>query len=191
MKSISSGAGCNRLARSAVGSVILAFGVAACGGGGSKAAAPTSSSSSAATTTTSAPATTVPATAVPPAVPPTTSAVTTSPAPTATVAAALPTATFGSWNGRSPSVIYFSGDSSNIVDHLTWSWTATEAVGNGTWTYESCVPDCATGPTAPYPASVTLSDPMGGQFTRGVERTTGPHAFTSTFTLPSRFITAS
>ena len=68
---------------------------------------------------------------------------------------------------------------------------ATEAVGNGTWTYESCVPDCATGPTAAYPATVTLSHPVGGQFTQGVERTTGSHAFTNNFTLPSKFISAS
>lgn len=113
------------------------------------------------------------------------------PAPPATEQpAGRPVAHFADWTGREPSIIYFSGDSGNIVSGLTWSWTATRAVGHGTWGYESCDPDCAQGTTAPYPAVVTLSGPVGGQFTKGVEQTSGPHAFTEHFTLPSTAIGA-
>jgi hypothetical protein len=103
----------------------------------------------------------------------------------------LPLAHFASWNGRDPSVIYFSGDSGNIVTALTWSWTATQAVGRGTWGYESCDPSCAQGTTTPYPAVVTLSGAVRGQFTKGVEQTSGPHGFTEDFTLPNASIGAS
>lgn len=103
----------------------------------------------------------------------------------------LPKAVFAGWTGRRPSTIAFSGDSTNIVSGLTWSWTSTTAVGHGTWTFESCDPNCAAGASTPYPATVTLSDPVGGEFTKGIEQTSGPHGSTYDFTLPSAFINAS
>lgn len=125
--------------------------------------------------------------------PPSASVPTTSVAPTTSTpsAGALPTASFADWTGREPTTIAFSGDATNIVSDLTWSWTATGATGHGTWTFESCDPNCAAGSQTPYPATVTLSDPVGGQFTRGVEQTSGPYGSTNDFTLPSRFIDAS
>jgi hypothetical protein len=76
------------------------------------------------------------------------------------------------------------------VTGLAWTWTATLAVGHGVWTYESCIPNCASGRDTPYTATVTLSDPVGDRFTEGVEQTSGPHGFTYDFTLPSNFINA-
>jgi hypothetical protein len=111
--------------------------------------------------------------------------------PSASPTIDLPVAHFANWTGRSPSDIYFSSDSGNIVSGLNWSWTATQAVGHGTWGYESCNPSCAQGGSTPYPAVVTLSGAAGGQFTRGVEQTSGPHGGSFDFVLPSADIGAS
>lgn len=113
------------------------------------------------------------------------------PAPSVHPTADLPVAHFSNWTGRDPTIIYFSGDSGNIVSGLTWSWTPTQAVGHGTWGYESCDPNCAQGTVTPYPAVVTLSGAVGGQFTKGVETTSGPHGFTQNFTLPNTSVGAS
>ena len=86
----------------------------------------------------------------------------------------------GPYNGIEPTEIYFSGDATNEVTDITWSsWTETGATGQGTWTYLSCVPDCADSPGVPYPATITLSDPVNGIFTSAVETTQGPYGFTS------------
>lgn len=113
------------------------------------------------------------------------------PAAAGTPTANLPVAHFANWTGRNPSTISFSADSGNIVSGLTWSWTATQAVGHGTWGYESCDPSCAQGGSTPYPAVVTLSGAAGGQFTTGVEQTSGPHGGSYDFALPSALIGAS
>ena len=96
---------------------------------------------------------------------------------------ATPTITLGgNWTGRDPSTIGFSGDAGNVVSDLSWpTWTASGAVGHGTWESETCVPDCATGSTVPYPATITLSAPVNGQFTALVEQT---HGMTQHYTLP-------
>ncbi len=90
------------------------------------------------------------------------------------------------FDGIKPSTIDFSNDSTNIITNLTWSsWTTTGASGQGTWEDLSCNPDCATGPETPYPASITLSDPVDGHFTQLTETTTGPDGFTNQDTYPN------
>ena len=54
-----------------------------------------------------------------------------------------------------------SGDSTAILDKMTWStWSATGAVGTGTYKLDGCNPSCAAGPIYPVAAVVTLSDPV-------------------------------
>jgi hypothetical protein len=77
-----------------------------------------------------------------------------------------------------PSQVVFSGDATNVVDHLTWTgWGTAEAIGTGTFEYDSCTPDCARATLVPYPAQVLLTDPAGGQYTRVSEVIeSGPYA---------------
>ena len=92
------------------------------------------------------------------------------------------------FNGIKPSAIGFSGDATNIVSNITWtSWTATEAIGNGTWGYNNCLPSCAAGTVTSYPATVMLSNPVGGAFTALTETTSGPAGFTNSYTYPSNW----
>jgi hypothetical protein len=54
-----------------------------------------------------------------------------------------------------------SGDSTAILDKMTWpTWSATKAVGTGTYELDGCNPDCAAGPLYKVPAVVTLSNPV-------------------------------
>jgi len=104
----------------------------------------------------------------------------------------VPTATFGSWTGTEPTIVYFSGDSGNIVSGLTWtSWTSQSATGHGSWGYENCDPNCAQGTVTPYPATISLSDPVGGRFTQVTETQSGPYGSTLNFTLPDPSLSAS
>lgn len=134
---------------------------------------------------------------------PTTGASTTATSTTVTTTPSTPLSTIGAlpllvaaspngqqtWTGREPTTMDFSGDAGNIVTGITWSsWTSSQAVGNGTWTYQSCVPDCASGSQTPYPAMIVLSDPANGVFTSMTETTTGPQAFTTTYTYPSNWV---
>jgi hypothetical protein len=81
--------------------------------------------------------------------------------------------------------IYFSGDAGDIATDLKWSqWSADRAVGTGTWHYLNCQPDCARGTSTPYPVTITLTNPVGAEFTKLIEKTTGPHGFTMTFAAP-------
>jgi hypothetical protein len=112
-------------------------------------------------------------------------------APIAPVTTTLPTSSaslpmldvpLGPYDGIEPTDILFSGDATNNVSDITWSsWTQTGVVGQGTWTYLSCVPDCAGSPEVPYPASIQLSDPVNGTFTVITETTQGPEGFTTTY----------
>ena len=44
---------------------------------------------------------------------------------------------------------------------MTWrTWSATEAVGTGTYELDACNPDCAAGPIYPVATVVTLSHPV-------------------------------
>ena len=54
-----------------------------------------------------------------------------------------------------------SGDSTAFLSGMTWStWSATEAVGTGTYKIDGCNPSCAAGPVYPVATVVTLSDPV-------------------------------
>jgi hypothetical protein len=54
-----------------------------------------------------------------------------------------------------------SGDSTAFLSKMTWSsWSATEAVGKGTYKIDGCNPDCAAGPIYPVATVVTLSQPV-------------------------------
>ena len=54
-----------------------------------------------------------------------------------------------------------SGDGTAILDKITWgTWSATEAVGMGTYELDGCHPNCAAGPIYPVATVVTLSDPV-------------------------------
>jgi hypothetical protein len=54
-----------------------------------------------------------------------------------------------------------SGDSTSFLAKMRWStWSATEAVGTGTYKVDGCNPDCAAGPIYPVAAVVTLSNPV-------------------------------
>jgi hypothetical protein len=44
---------------------------------------------------------------------------------------------------------------------MTWTaWSATEAVGTGTYKLDACNPSCAAGPVYPVATVVTLSQPV-------------------------------
>jgi len=111
---------------------------------------------------------------------------TTTPGPTTTpTTQPLPQFTAGAFTGRDPSTINFSSDQGNIVSNITWSsWTATQAIGQGTWTYISCVPDCATGQSMSYAATIALSNPISGLFTALTETTAGPQGRVQAFSYP-------
>ena len=97
----------------------------------------------------------------------------------------LPIVTLGTWSGIEPNIVPISGDAGNIVSDMVWtSWNNQVAVGQGTWEYLNCIPDCAEGGGAFYPATITFSDPSFGRFTLLTEVTTGPHGFTSVLPMP-------
>jgi hypothetical protein len=82
----------------------------------------------------------------------------------------LPKLIVESYSGIKPHVIGFSGDGGNIVTELKWKrWNHTTAVGHGTSDIQGCVPNCAQGSETPVPATVTLSKPRKGHFTKIVE----------------------
>jgi hypothetical protein len=64
-------------------------------------------------------------------------------------------------------------------------------VGHGTWGYENCDPNCAQGSVTPYPATISVSDPVGGRFTHVTEAQSGIHGNIFTFTLPNPSLSAS
>jgi hypothetical protein len=59
-------------------------------------------------------------------------------------------------------IVLACGDGNASLDHLTWSsWTATGASGTGTYTHNTCIPDCADGKLVSAPANpVRLSYPI-------------------------------
>jgi len=54
-----------------------------------------------------------------------------------------------------------SGDSTAILSAMKWSvWSATEAVGTGTYKLDDCNPNCAAGVVSDVATVVTLSQPV-------------------------------
>jgi hypothetical protein len=54
-----------------------------------------------------------------------------------------------------------SGDSTAILYQITWTtWSATQAVGTGTYKLDTCSTSCAAGPVFPVATVVTLSQPV-------------------------------
>ena len=85
------------------------------------------------------------------------------------------------YDGREPSTIGFSKDSSNIVTHLVWSsWGPTTAVGHGTLGINNCKPNCATGKVTQIPATVQLRLVVNGHFTAMTEKS-GSSNFTYSY----------
>lgn len=75
------------------------------------------------------------------------------------------------YEGREPTTIGFSRDSSNVVSHLTWSaWGPTTAVGRGSLGVDSCQPGCAAGTVTQVPVTVDLSAVLDGHFTAKTEK---------------------
>jgi hypothetical protein len=89
-------------------------------------------------------------------------------------ARALPRLIAGPYSGIKPREIFFSGDSGDIVTKIKWkSWSQTTAVGHGTSNIQGCNPNCAQGTETPVAATVTLSKPRDGHFTKVVELRAG------------------
>lgn len=109
------------------------------------------------------------------------------PSSTTPANAPLPNFTAGSYNGRGPKQIDFSGGCCSVVDMLAWSsWTSASAQGSGSYEYDTCTNGCIQGPFVPYPATITLSNPEGNEFTvltRDISG--GPDAGVTTWTYPS------
>ena len=112
---------------------------------------------------------------------------TTTPPTTTTVlpAAPLPDFVAGSYTGRQPSQIDLAPACCNVVDHIAWSsWGSAQALGQGTWEYDTCASGCVNGPFVPYSASLALSGPLGGTFTVLTVDTTGPQGSFSSYSYP-------
>ncbi len=75
------------------------------------------------------------------------------------------------YDGREPSTVAFSGDSTNIVSHLTWSsWTTSGAVGHGLLSLDNCDPNCAQGSVSQVPATIDLGTVVSGRYTTMTEK---------------------
>lgn len=62
-----------------------------------------------------------------------------------------------------------SGDSTAFLYKMSWTtWSATEAVGTGTYKIDACNPNCASGPVYPVATTVTLSQPVKACSSSGV-----------------------
>lgn len=166
--------------------------LAGCGGGAKKSAA---DGATVAPATTAAPAPAAPTTVAaapttaPAPVATTAPSPTTVPAPVATTApAATPVMMVTTPAGQThsyvrPTTVYFSGDSTNIVDKVTWTtWGPAGAVGHGTWGQESCVPNCASGSVTDVATTLTLGSPVAGHFTTMTERA---GSYDRTYTYPA------
>jgi hypothetical protein len=104
---------------------------------------------------------------------------------TTTTTAPLPVFIAGSWTGRQPTTIDLAPACCSVIDNITWSsWTSAQAVGTGTWEYDTCASGCVDGPFDPYSASLTLSGPLGETFTVLEESTTGPQGGVTNWSYP-------
>lgn len=80
----------------------------------------------------------------------------------------------------------------NTVTGIHWTiWNSEAALGSGTWAANNCDPNCAEGAVTNYTATITLSNPSGGQFRKLEEMQSGPLGKTYTYTLPNPALAAS
>jgi hypothetical protein len=64
------------------------------------------------------------------------------------------------------SLLLACGDAGRGLQNLTWTdWGGDTATARGTVWEKICVPDCADGGRAFSPATVTVSEPVGGRYT--------------------------
>ena len=78
-----------------------------------------------------------------------------------------------------------SGDSTAILATMTWrTWSASQAVGTGTYELDDCNPDCAAGPVYKVPAVVTLSHPVTVCTSAGTHRVWTRASFRFPYGLP-------
>jgi hypothetical protein len=67
-----------------------------------------------------------------------------------------------------PTIILACGDGNAWLGHLTWtSWTSTAATATGSYTRNTCTPNCADGTFVSTPAKVRLEYPI--QTSAGLE----------------------
>jgi hypothetical protein len=68
--------------------------------------------------------------------------------------------------GKPATFILFCGDAGAALQGLTWSgWGGSTASAIGRLRQNTCVPNCAAGGSASYPATVTVSGLTGGRYT--------------------------
>jgi hypothetical protein len=78
-----------------------------------------------------------------------------------------------------------SGDSTAFLFQMTWTaWSATEAVGIGTYKLNDCEPNCAAGHVYPVHTVVTLSQPVKACFPSGTRWVWSRASFTFPDGLP-------
>jgi hypothetical protein len=81
-----------------------------------------------------------------------------------------------------------SGDGTAVLYQITWTtWSATKAVGTGTYKLDACNPSCAAGPVDPVPAVVTFSQPVRVCSASGTHWVWSRASFTFPQGLPSAF----
>jgi hypothetical protein len=174
----------------------LALLATACGSSGSSAA-------SAPGSTSAAPASTVPASTPPPASTSAAPVSASSPAPTAGSPSAAGAQTAANTflapgQDLNATPLYepactgygcsLSGDATAILYEITWTtWSATEAVGTGTYKLDACNPSCAAGPVDPVATVVTLSQPVKVCSSSGTHWVWSRASFTFPHGLPQAF----
>ena len=81
-----------------------------------------------------------------------------------------------------------SGDGTAILSQITWTtWSATEAVGTGTYKLDACNPSCAAGPVVPVATVVTFSQPVKVCSSSGTHWVWSRASFTFPHGLPQAF----
>jgi hypothetical protein len=81
-----------------------------------------------------------------------------------------------------------SGDGTAVLYEITWTtWSATKAVGTGTYKLDACNPSCAAGPVDPVATVVTLSQPVKVCSSSGTHWVWSRASFTFPHGLPQAF----
>jgi len=81
-----------------------------------------------------------------------------------------------------------SGDGTAVLSEITWTtWSATKAVGTGTYKLDACNPSCAAGPVVPVATVVTFSQPVKVCSASGTHWVWSRASFAFPHGLPSAF----